>query len=397
MDWLNIAIISAAAQGLMLCVLILCLQVGNRTANILLATFVGIMAVVMGMQFVILSGIKLPPLVYSINLLSALTGPALYLYVRALVDADFVINRKVAWHLLALTPVALAYLLVVYTQNTVEHMDGRTLIGQLETHYINLAIHGCILVYSLCALQQLQLHRRRLEESFSVLESISLSWLKGLILFIIAIRFTYVLIEFLQLSGVLAREPRSLLTLFLNLGIIYLIGIGGLRQPIIFTKNLRSVLKMSEASSGSETPNGQPEIVQPTRGVRGENLLEKYQRSALSEPIIAEQWHRLEALMQDKKPFLLDDLTLPQLANRLQLKPHDLSQAINAQSGQSFYELINRYRIEAAQELLQDSANDRRKMLDIAMASGYKSQSTFYSQFKKRVGMTPKQFRDQRQ
>ena len=34
------------------------------------------------------------------------------------------------------------------------------------------------------------------------------------------------------------------------------------------------------------------------------------------------------------------------------------------------------------------------KLLDVALEVGFNSQSTFYNQFKKRCGVTPKKFRD---
>jgi len=83
------------------------------------------------------------------------------------------------------------------------------------------------------------------------------------------------------------------------------------------------------------------------------------------------------------------------LADRLLgVRPQELSEVINTAYGGSFYDLVNRARVDMAKVLLREPRARRRKMLDIALSVGFSSQSTFYSQFRKQTGMTPTVWRD---
>jgi AraC-like DNA-binding protein len=70
-----------------------------------------------------------------------------------------------------------------------------------------------------------------------------------------------------------------------------------------------------------------------------------------------------------------------------------LSQVINSGFGTSFFDYLNRYRIEHARELLASLDSQSTAILNIAFTVGFNSNSAFYSAFKKRVGVTPAQYR----
>jgi AraC-like DNA-binding protein len=97
--------------------------------------------------------------------------------------------------------------------------------------------------------------------------------------------------------------------------------------------------------------------------------------------------------MENDSPFLDPELTLSQLAARLGASTNHVSQVINTDFGQSFYDFVNRYRIEKAKALLSDQARADDKILSIALESGFNSKSAFNASFKKHTGMTPKDFR----
>jgi len=60
----------------------------------------------------------------------------------------------------------------------------------------------------------------------------------------------------------------------------------------------------------------------------------------------------------------------------------------------NFYEFVNLYRIQEATTLLSQ-ADNQRTITDIYIASGFNSKSVFNTFFKKKMGMTPSQFRQQ--
>jgi len=89
--------------------------------------------------------------------------------------------------------------------------------------------------------------------------------------------------------------------------------------------------------------------------------------------------------------YLDPNLKIQQLARRLGVPPHELSELINKGSGGNFNNFVNALRIEYAKEMLLD--REDRAMLDIALASGFNNTSAFYAQFKRFESVPPAAYR----
>ena len=119
----------------------------------------------------------------------------------------------------------------------------------------------------------------------------------------------------------------------------------------------------------------------------------KYAKSGLGETQLREYKQNLEHVMRNDQLYLRSDLTLPKLAAEVGCSVNHLSQVINAGFGVSFFDYLNRYRIQYACDMLA-TLNDRNcAILNIAYTVGFNSNSAFYAAFKKCVGQTPAQFR----
>ena len=121
----------------------------------------------------------------------------------------------------------------------------------------------------------------------------------------------------------------------------------------------------------------------------------KYAKSGLSEQQLQQFKVRLETIMQSQQIFLQSDLTLPKLARAVDCSVNHLSQVINSGFGVSFFDYLNRYRIEYAREMLTNLDARDNAILNIAYAVGFNSNSAFYAAFKKYVGLTPAHYRRQ--
>jgi AraC-like DNA-binding protein len=119
----------------------------------------------------------------------------------------------------------------------------------------------------------------------------------------------------------------------------------------------------------------------------------KYAKSGLTSDQMHVYKQRLDQIMQSRKEYLRPDLTLPRLAESVGCSVNNLSQVINSGFGTSFFDYLNRYRIEHARKLLENSDTQSSAILTIAFTVGCNSNSAFYSAFKKYVGMTPAQYR----
>jgi AraC-like DNA-binding protein len=119
----------------------------------------------------------------------------------------------------------------------------------------------------------------------------------------------------------------------------------------------------------------------------------KYEKSTLTLERGDAYLKRLLDLMEKEKPYTDGGLTLNKLAKALAISPHHLSQMINEQLNQNFFDFINLYRIEEAKRMLVDPARKHYSVLAISEEVGFNSKSAFNAAFKKHTQMTPSDFR----
>lgn len=100
---------------------------------------------------------------------------------------------------------------------------------------------------------------------------------------------------------------------------------------------------------------------------------------------------KLEAWFEQEKPYLNPDFQLMDLRRVLPMNRTYLSQFINSVYGCSFYQLVNRYRIEAAKRMLTD--HPEKKMQDVAEQCGFASRQTFTRSFTRETGVNPTEWK----
>lgn len=122
---------------------------------------------------------------------------------------------------------------------------------------------------------------------------------------------------------------------------------------------------------------------------------QKYKTSNVSSSDLDKYETPLLTLVEGEKVYLNRELNLPVLAEKLEMRPDVLSRLINEKFEKNFNDFINTYRIQAAKELLSDPEQANAKIAGVAIDCGFKSISAFNTAFKKSVGMTPSQFRDE--
>ena len=118
----------------------------------------------------------------------------------------------------------------------------------------------------------------------------------------------------------------------------------------------------------------------------------KYAKSGLTDARMRSYMQALDQVMRQEEAYLDPKLTLPLLAERVGCSVNHLSQVINAGFGMSFFDYVNRYRVKRAKRILRN-LDHHAAVLKVAYSVGFNSNSAFYTAFKKRVGMTPAQFR----
>lgn len=98
-------------------------------------------------------------------------------------------------------------------------------------------------------------------------------------------------------------------------------------------------------------------------------------------------------LMIEEKLYRNPELSRDIVAEKLNMSSGYLSQLISASVNSNFTTLINDYRIDEVKQMLLNSEFDKYSIVAIGLEAGFKSKSTFYSEFKKKTGYTPNQFK----
>jgi len=116
----------------------------------------------------------------------------------------------------------------------------------------------------------------------------------------------------------------------------------------------------------------------------------KYQKTGLKSDENKRIYNELKQLLEGQAVYQDNTISLSKLAKQIHTSSHALSQVINENFQQTFFELIGHYRIEKAKRLLLSEPET--KVSDIAFEVGYNSLSAFNSAFKKFTNLTPSQY-----
>jgi len=122
--------------------------------------------------------------------------------------------------------------------------------------------------------------------------------------------------------------------------------------------------------------------------------LTKYLKSGLTPSLSEELKEELITLFTVDKIYRESDLNLESLSERLNTTRHNTSQIINEHFNMNFFELINKFRIDEAINLLIEDKNGNLNIIDIAYEVGYNNKVTFNKAFKKSTSLTPTQYID---
>ena len=116
-----------------------------------------------------------------------------------------------------------------------------------------------------------------------------------------------------------------------------------------------------------------------------------YTKSTLNNVDVDACQHSLERLMNEERLYENEDLSLGMLADALGIGTHQLSELVNTRYGVNFSRFVRERRVEAAKRLLADDRNA--SVLSVGLATGFRSQSNFYTAFQEITGQTPGAYR----
>jgi len=215
--------------------------------------------------------------------------------------------------------------------------------------------------YVLASSVVLRKHRIAIANQFSSAEKINLRWLQYLIYWIGVI---WLLVVFANDDWVFAAA-----VLFVSF-----IGFFGIRQAGVF--------------NGSEFQSRENE----SADVDANPDKRKYQKSGLDVESSEALHLQLVEVMNVKKLYCKNELSLSDLADHLKTQPNYLSQVINEREGKNFYDYINSLRVEEFKRLVVEPDSRKYTLLALAQQCGFNSKSSFNRYFRKATGQSPSEF-----
>jgi AraC-like DNA-binding protein len=307
-----------------------------------------------------------------------LYGPIFYLYSRLISSGENSFNSKYYLHFIPFILVVVYGILFVYlrsgefkvslmTNNAENILPGLQIISYLKP------IHG--LIYVFLTIKVVRLYNNKIRNSYSNIERINLNWLRHLTVGLIIV-WGVVVLSFI-VNAFSDKNIKMDYLIYMSASIlIYSIGYLSLRQPQIF----------NQASQKSEV---EPTAISKIK--KGERT--SYQKSGLTEIEAHNHLKNLLQVMDTDKPYLNSDLTIRELADKLSMSSHNLSEILNTGLNKNFYDFINGYRVEEVKRKLAEKESENFSLIAIAFDSGFNSKSAFNIIFKKYTGTTPSEYR----
>lgn len=113
--------------------------------------------------------------------------------------------------------------------------------------------------------------------------------------------------------------------------------------------------------------------------------LEDLEKRKKQETLILEQ-------LEEHRVYRDEELNLKKFAELLSMPQAQVSALINQKFNCSFKKLVNKYRVDEAKQLIQQSSNEKVKLIDISFQVGFNNKVSFYRAFKEFVEMSPSEY-----
>ena len=101
---------------------------------------------------------------------------------------------------------------------------------------------------------------------------------------------------------------------------------------------------------------------------------------------------QLDKLMEEEQPYLIQNYSLKDLPEKLNMQQHQLSAFLNYELGTNFNNYVNKYRVRYCKTLIQKGDGRKLNSKGLASKCGFHNRNTFTSAFKKFAGCTPSDY-----
>lgn len=293
-------------------------------------------------------------------------GPLLFIYIKSIFIKDKNLIKKNRFHFIPFLVYALFFSIPIL----ISRLMGEPIFDYLSffhgTAYMAVVKDLFWLLYIFLSIRLFRRFKKKMKSNYSSFKKANFGWIsKFLSISLLMVLFDLVVVNYrIFFIGAMTWDIGIISLSLLILLTIYL-GYHGLRQSRIYLPDFLLV-NLDE----DERANTNIQTI----------LTYEEQKDLKS---------KLESILEKEKPFLQQELTLSLLAESIGTSDKKLSALLNHSLNISFYDFINKYRVEEVKVKLKSKDNEKYTLLGIAYTCGFNSKSSFYRAFKKETGSSP--------
>lgn len=312
-----------------------------------------------------------------------LISPSIWLYVRALTSEQTLrFTVRDSWHLLAFGIGIIVSIFILSSPFEVRHEllgDGEPTDGgqvillalAMLTLLFTWGVQTTIYVFKIFA--RLTRYRARLKDIFASTKGRELHWIS----WVVTLLVINLLIVSTEMFYVMTPTIGVMSDTF-DLAMVWIFSLWGLRA--------------TPAIEGAGGPRVETEnSFENNENTEPKKPAAKYEKSALTAEHLERISEKLNRVMLDQKLYLEPSLSLRDLAKAVSTPPNYVSQTLNSEIGETFFDYVNGWRVRDAMPRIRGS---HESILSILYDVGFNSRSSFYKAFKRETGMTPRAYRD---
>jgi len=314
-------------------------------------------------------------------------GPIIFFYTQSLLNPSFKFSKKEALHLLP-GFIYLVYIVSIWAYD--KFIFGgyffyeSGLDKDFENWYQKLGLISMI-IYFILSIRYYNVYKKLMFQVVSYADSILFKWIKTYLIAFLVMLLLPITFDILGFFYPEVKSYQGSWWFFLFFSIVmYYIAVTGysnsINSTIPFKMSLfdKSPILLLDSNNENETET----VIDIDHEIFTENV----------SPEIQKWKFKIETLIQEEKLYQNPELTLNDLAKKLETNASVISKTINQGFQMNFNDCINNYRIEAVKTMLANNEHETSTLLGIAFDCGFNSKATFNRAFKKNTGTTPKAF-----
>jgi len=357
---LNFFYLFSALIGFFIGLMLLLGKKQDKTAAILISIFVLVHSVFIFHLFLFNTNLqfRVPHTFFMSSIFSYLYGPLIYFYFKRItLNYNF---RKIDWLHAIPTVIIIIITIPVFMLSADEKLRAMFDVGQVnKAPYLILGFSTKLLSLLIYGYLTLRVYLKT--KHYSWITADAKKWIRNLV----TLTQVYVLSYFIYGFIIIDLIPK--------IDLLYHIQIIAMASMVLYIGYKSYLMPNLFSTSFTKQQN-------------------KYKKSGLTASFSAELKEQLMELLDEEKIYRQNDISLAIISENLGTTRHNTSQVINEHFGLNFFELINKYRITEAMEILKNDTNKNLNIIDVAYEVGFNNKVTFNKSFRKFLSLTPSQY-----